>query len=124
MLRGRGDESPGQGCSDIVLVVREALHPRFERRGNDLFTCLSVPLVQALTADSILVPTLHGDHVPVRLRCIAHCQPTALIALERSRPNGIYDLCLFKCSGGKPKTSFVLRACIEFSPPRCLQSCQ
>ena len=124
MLRGRGDESPGRGCSDIVLVVREALHPRFERRGNDLFTCLSVPLVQALTADSILVPTLHGDHVPVRLRCIAPCQPTALIALERLRPSGMYNLCPFECCGGKLKRIFVLRACIESSPPRCLQSWQ
>ena len=66
VLRGRGDEVPGQGCSDVILVVREALHPQFERRGDDLITCVSIPLVQALTADSISVPMLDGSHFQVR----------------------------------------------------------
>lgn len=66
VLRGRGDEVPGRGCSDLVLVVREALHPRFERRGDDLLTCVSIDLLQALTADSVPVPTLDGrlEQVP------------------------------------------------------------
>ncbi|EIE19208.1 HSP40/DnaJ peptide-binding protein [Coccomyxa subellipsoidea C-169] len=68
VLRGMGDEAPGRGCSDLVLVVREALHPQFERRANDLVTCVSLPLLQALTADSILVPTLGGGSLPVALR--------------------------------------------------------
>ncbi|BDA49616.1 DnaJ homolog subfamily B member 4 [Coccomyxa sp. Obi] len=67
VLRGRGDEVPGRGCSDVILVVREALHPQFERRGDDLITCVSLPLVQALTADSISVPMLDGSHLQVPL---------------------------------------------------------
>lgn len=76
-----GDEAPGRGCSDLVLVVREALHPQFERRANDLVTCVSLPLLQALIADSILVPTLGGGSLPVRahapqcLQCLALCLP-------------------------------------------------
>lgn len=47
VLRGRGSESRGRGCAaDLVLVVHEALHPRFERRGDDLYTRVDVPLLQ------------------------------------------------------------------------------
>ncbi len=35
-LAGKGDEAPGRGAGDVVLVVRQALHARFERRGDDL----------------------------------------------------------------------------------------
>jgi len=43
-LAGKGDEAPGRRAGDLVLVVRQALHARFERRGADLLTCVEACL--------------------------------------------------------------------------------
>ncbi len=49
----------------MALVVREELHPRFERKGNDLLTRLELPLLQALTCTYVEVPLLDGDYMEV-----------------------------------------------------------
>jgi DnaJ-class molecular chaperone len=41
-LAGKGDEAPDRGAGDVVLVVRQALHARFERRGDDLHARVEV----------------------------------------------------------------------------------
>ena len=41
-LAGKGNEAPGRGAGDLVLVVRQALHARFERRGDDLLATAQV----------------------------------------------------------------------------------
>lgn len=72
VLKERGDERMGGGsAADVALVVREELHPRFERKGNDLMTRLEVPLLQALTCDYVEVPLLDGDSIEVCL--VADC---------------------------------------------------
>ena len=43
-LAGKGNEAPGCGAGDLVLVVRQALHARFERCGNDLLATAQVLL--------------------------------------------------------------------------------
>ena len=69
VLAGRGSESRGRGCAaDLVLVVHEALHPRFERRGDDLHTRVALPLLQALTGEAVTVPLLDGRALRVRAR--------------------------------------------------------
>ena len=68
VLKERGDEHLGARSSDVALVVREELHPRFERKGDDLLTRVEVPLVQALTSSYVQVPLLDGDTMEVCLR--------------------------------------------------------
>ena len=65
VLKEQGDEHIGQRTSDVALVVREELHPQFERKGNDLLTRVEVPLVQALTCEYVEVPLLDGDSMEV-----------------------------------------------------------
>ena len=60
LLKGRGNEARGRGCGDLALVVHEALHARFQRRGDDLYTRVDVPLAAALTSDHVNVPLLDG----------------------------------------------------------------
>jgi curved DNA-binding protein len=43
---------------DLYLVVSILPHARFERRGNDLYTKMDVPLVDAVLGGEIEVPTL------------------------------------------------------------------
>ena len=66
MLKGRGNEARGRGCGDLVLVVHEALHARFQRKGDDLYTRVDVSLAAALTSDSVSVPLLDGPMLRVR----------------------------------------------------------
>ena len=66
VLKEQGDEHLGRKSSDVALVVREELHPHFERKGDDLLTRVEVPLVQALTSSYVQVPLLDGDTMEVR----------------------------------------------------------
>lgn len=45
---------------DLYVEIRVKDHPRFERRGEDLFTEISVPYVQMLLGAEIEVPTVTG----------------------------------------------------------------
>lgn len=67
VLKELGDEHLGRKSSDLALVVREELHPQFQRKGNDLLTRVEVPLVQALTSNYVEVPLLDGDTMEVPL---------------------------------------------------------
>jgi DnaJ family protein B protein 4 len=61
---GKGDElAPGGPSADLVFVVKQQSHPRFERRGNDLHTTAKVPLVTALTGGRVTVQLLDGRMV-------------------------------------------------------------
>jgi curved DNA-binding protein len=54
-LAGKG----AQG-GDLYLKVSVKLHPTFERRGDDLYVGVSVPLVVAMLGGEVQVPTLKG----------------------------------------------------------------
>ncbi len=61
-LRGKG----GLGLSggppgDVVLAIRVADDPRFERRGAALHTDLPVPLTMAVLGGEVQVPTVRGS---------------------------------------------------------------
>jgi DnaJ-class molecular chaperone len=74
VLKNRGDEARGRGCGDLILVIHEALHPRFQRKGDDLYTRVDVPLLAALTSDHVMVPLLDGRALRVRT-CIPSLSP-------------------------------------------------
>ena len=54
-IRVRPDELGGD---EINLVVSVAVHPRFERRGEDLHAKVDVPLLDAVLGGEVKVPTL------------------------------------------------------------------
>ena len=52
----------GKGArgGDLYLIVSVKPHPTFERRGDDLYVGVSVPLVTAMLGGEVQVPTLKG----------------------------------------------------------------
>lgn len=55
-----GDEAPGVIPADIVFVIGEKPHPRFEREGNDLVHTARITLKQALCDHTLTLATLDG----------------------------------------------------------------
>eukprot|EP00878_Enallax_costatus_P007704 GHUV01008065.1.p1 GENE.GHUV01008065.1~~GHUV01008065.1.p1 ORF type:complete len:355 (+),score=135.79 GHUV01008065.1:584-1648(+) len=63
---GKGDElAPGGPSADLVFIIKQQPHPQFERKGNDLYTTVKVPLVAALTGGTASVRLLDGKDVTV-----------------------------------------------------------
>ncbi|HEX3721516.1 MAG TPA: DnaJ C-terminal domain-containing protein [Nitrolancea sp.] len=62
-IRVSGHGQPGQGggqAGDLYLMVSVRPDPRFERRGNDLFIQIQVPLTTMLLGGEARVPTPDG----------------------------------------------------------------
>jgi len=56
-VAGEGGVGPA-GTGDLYLVVSVRPHERFERRGDDLYTEVDVPLTDAVLGGEVQVPTL------------------------------------------------------------------
>jgi DnaJ-class molecular chaperone len=66
-IAGEGEHgSSGAQAGDLYLRVRLTPHPKFERRGKDLYTKVTVPLTTAVLGGEVEVPTLSGK--PLRLK--------------------------------------------------------
>jgi molecular chaperone DnaJ len=66
-LRGKGRPSPNGGPSgDLIVTVRVKPHPVFSRDGANLRVTVPVTFTEAALGANILVPTLGGD--PVKLK--------------------------------------------------------
>ena len=59
-LVGKGDEGYGGVKGDLYLVTSVKPHRLFERRGDDLYVGVAVPLVVAMLGGEVQVPTLKG----------------------------------------------------------------
>lgn len=60
-LRGQGEPDPGGGPpGDLLLTVRVAAHPYFERRGRNLHLKLPVTMAEAALGAKVDVPTPKG----------------------------------------------------------------
>lgn len=60
-ITGEGEPGPGGGPKgDLYLVISVRPHPQFERKGDDLYEDVPVPLVEALLGGEVEVPTLRG----------------------------------------------------------------
>ncbi|XP_072018706.1 dnaJ homolog subfamily B member 13-like [Amphiura filiformis] len=55
-----GDQGPNNIPADIVFIVRDKMHPRFQSEENNLVFTAKVLLGKALTGCSVAVPTLDG----------------------------------------------------------------
>lgn len=59
-LAGEGEMGP-QGRGDLYLYIEVKPHAKFQRKGSDLLTEVSVPLPVAILGGEIKVPTLSGQ---------------------------------------------------------------
>jgi molecular chaperone DnaJ len=63
-IRMAGEGAPGRAGGskgDLYLVVRVLPHNVFERKGDDLYTDVSVPLATAILGGEVRLPTLDGN---------------------------------------------------------------
>jgi DnaJ-class molecular chaperone len=63
-IRIAGEGGPGRGGGskgDLYLVVKVLPHRLFERKGDDLYTEVSVPLATAMLGGEVTLPTLNGN---------------------------------------------------------------
>ena len=69
-IKVRGEGEPGSGdmpSGDLYLVARFLPHPRFERRGQDLYTRAPVPVTTVVLGGEISVTTLSGQTLKLRV---------------------------------------------------------
>jgi DnaJ-class molecular chaperone len=67
-VSGEGEHGTGGAQSgDLYLRIRLAPHPRFERKGRDLHTRVSVPLTTAVLGGEVDVTTLGGRSLRLRI---------------------------------------------------------
>jgi DnaJ-class molecular chaperone len=69
-VRIAGEGHPGMGGGpkgDLYLQVTVANHPRFERKGDDLYVDVDVPIVDAVLGGEVEVPTIDG-RVALRIK--------------------------------------------------------
>lgn len=68
-FNGESDQAPGIVPGDVVIVIEEKPHARFQRKGDDLFTEADIDLLTALAGGEFTIPhlddrTLHVTIVP------------------------------------------------------------
>jgi curved DNA-binding protein len=69
-VRVPGQGTPGQNggqAGDMFIRVRVRPHPTFRREGDDLYVRVPVPLDVALLGGEVMVPTLKGTPVSLRV---------------------------------------------------------
>ena len=69
-VRIPGEGEPGSGgapSGDLYLRVRLAPHPKFERRGKDLYTHVAVPLTTAVLGGEAEVQTVGGKSLRLKI---------------------------------------------------------
>ncbi|NQW04121.1 MAG: J domain-containing protein [Acidobacteria bacterium] len=69
-VKVHGEGEPGgkdMPSGDLFLVVRLLPHKKFERRGQDLYTKLTVPVTTAVLGADVSVPTLAGSSLKLRI---------------------------------------------------------
>ena len=59
-VSGKGAAGPGGAVGDLYLVITVEDDPRFERKGDDLYTDAEVPIATAALGGEVAVPTLTG----------------------------------------------------------------
>mmetsp|Transcript_116271 Transcript_116271/g.328923 ORF Transcript_116271/g.328923 Transcript_116271/m.328923 type:complete len:442 (-) Transcript_116271:89-1414(-) len=64
-VHGKADEAVGCEPGDLVVVVKQQEHPRFMRRGADLYMEHELSLAEALTGYRITIPHLDGRKLVV-----------------------------------------------------------
>lgn len=80
-MKGKGNASPFTGeLGDLYLKVKMLPHPRFERKGDDLHTRISIDLYTALLGGDIELETLGGG--TIRLPVAEGTQNDALLRLK------------------------------------------
>ncbi len=105
---GEGEAGSSGGASgDLYLRVRLKTHPVFERKGDDLYVKVALPVTTAVLGGEVQVPTITGS---IRLKVPETTQPGQIFRLKG---HGMPHV-------GKPDTKGDLYATVDVQLPRSL----
>jgi DnaJ-class molecular chaperone len=108
---GEGAEGHSGGASgDLYLAVHVLAHSRFERRGQDLHTRVSVPVTTAVLGGDVTVPTLSGSTLRLKIP-----EMTAAGRVFRLRGHGMPTV-------GKPDERGDLYATVDLQIPSSIST--
>jgi DnaJ family protein A protein 2 len=65
-FRGEGDQQPDVEAGDVVIVIQQKTHDKFQRSGNDLYLPLTISLAEALCGFSMCLKHLDGRYIYIR----------------------------------------------------------
>ncbi|XP_074597931.1 dnaJ heat shock protein family member shriveled [Brevipalpus obovatus] len=65
-IRGEGEPHIDGDPGDLRIKIRTSPHPIFERRGDDLYTNVTISLSDALTGFEMSIPHLDGHKVQIK----------------------------------------------------------
>jgi DnaJ-class molecular chaperone len=110
-VAGEGEHGAGGGqAGDLYLRIRLRPHPRFERKGKDLYTHVSIPLTTAVLGGEAEVPTIAGK--PLRLKVPPTTQNAQVFRLKGHGMPAV----------GKPEDRGDLYATVDVELPRNLSA--
>lgn len=67
-ISGQGTASPGGGMAgDLYLTVHVAAHPKFDRRGNDIYSSKRINIAQAVLGTVLEVTTIDKKKVKLKI---------------------------------------------------------
>ncbi len=76
---GNASENGGE-AGDMYVELHVENHETFERRGDDIYIEISIPVISAVLGEIYEVPTIHGD---VKLKIPAGTQPNTIFKLDK-----------------------------------------
>lgn len=79
---GEADEAPDLEAGDIIVVLQQRPHERFERDGDDLRTTVRVPLVEALSGAVLRINALDGRELRVTVPAGRVLRPGELLVVR------------------------------------------
>jgi len=88
-FHGKADEGAGCEPGDVVVVIKQQEHPRFMRKGADLYLEREISLADALTGFRIVVPHLDGRKLVVQNKPGEVVQPGNGVVVKAVRGGGM-----------------------------------
>lgn len=85
-FRGEGDQMPGVTSGDVVFEIETKPHPRFQRKGDDLFYTADVDLLTALGGGTLSVEHLDDRWVSVTIAPGEVITPGMLMHVDETQP--------------------------------------
>jgi len=79
-LRGRGQQGPRGQAGDLYVTFRVSNHPRFRRKGDDVYLTESISAFEAMLGTSRKIPTPYGQKI--RLNVPSGSQPGEKLRLK------------------------------------------
>ncbi|MBA0692370.1 hypothetical protein Goari_009939 [Gossypium aridum] len=87
---GEADEAPDTVTGDIVFVLQQKDHPKFKRKGDDLFVEHTLTLTEALCGFHFILTHLDGRQLLIKTHPGEVVKPVVLMAIIRLQMNPVH----------------------------------